>query len=706
MILISTLGLSWAVIPEVLAFLDPERFPLFACDVRGTHFKRIRAHYGLEAPDELWVVTTEGVPTEKALGDLRRWWGLMGSPYPLRVFRALNTGETGDEQECALVREVIFRVVARAASARQRPILCLAGGRKTMSADLQLAGSTFGCTVLLHVITPAPLPEEIARAEPPTFTQPLPSTASSKITPVVVGTGIRREYLDVPGESAGAVTAARFPIPLPAANAEPMAWAPEPSEPWLTVEVAERERQASRLLGNFIATVSREEHHENWRSLYRLAPSIIQRLRTERPGSEHRELLRAIPKADLHLHLGGCLPVASQQQVAKAILEATPRAERERVTDSIAPLFGPRPFRLDLKVRLGETAQERALAASLLLTNLSPEELERRLFEPTEPRRALRDRGKRGFRLYEFPGDLSGSTLLSHEAAIMAYAREALKVASEAGCRYVELRGSPDKYLGGDGTAFLRLFHQAARRAQEEIPGVEVRFVIIADRRRQTKVSRVVDLALKAREDLGPFVAGIDLAGDEKRGDPARLARHFREAFSQCIPLTIHAGEGEGAGNIWKAAYHLHADRIGHGLTLAEKPELAARIRERRICLELCPSSNLEVVGFHDPADPGSEGFPRYPLETLYQMGLLVTVATDNPGISRTTLADEYLTASRLSNSLSLWDTLTMIKHGFEYSFLAAEEKGSLMKEADARIYEILSALSPEKESAGTGGER
>lgn len=95
---------------------------------------------------------------------------------------------------------------------------------------------------------------------------------------------------------------------------------------------------------------------------------------------------------------------------------------------------------------------------------------------------------------------------------------------------------------------------------------------------------------------------GLDLAGDEGTHNPADLASGFAPAFADCMPVTIHAGECEAAENIWQAAYHLHADRIGHGLTLAANPQLAARFRDRGICLTLCPSSNREVVGIFLPA--------------------------------------------------------------------------------------------------------
>ena len=77
---------------------------------------------------------------------------------------------------------------------------------------------------------------------------------------------------------------------------------------------------------------------------------------------------------------------------------------------------------------------------------------------------------------------------------------------------------------------------------------------------------------------------------------------------------------------------------------------MANRFRDRNICLEMCPTSNMEVVGFTIPEkkyDDNDDPLVVYPLKELWDKGLPLTVCTDNPGISCTTLNDEYLLASR-----------------------------------------------------------
>lgn len=83
---------------------------------------------------------------------------------------------------------------------------------------------------------------------------------------------------------------------------------------------------------------------------------------------------------------------------------------------------------------------------------------------------------------------------------------------------------------------------------------------------------------------------------------------------------------------------------------------------------------------------------PDYPLLQLWQnKGLPLTICTDNPGISKTTLANEYLAAARMSDGkLSQWDVLAMIKQGFVHAFLPGKQKETMLKQVDAQLYNLL----------------
>lgn len=701
-ILLCTLGASWAVIPEIFGWLAPEQLDLYARHPERNRLAELRREHDLQAPDELWVCTTEGARTAASLDSLRTWWSLIGAPLPLRVWTAAGTDQLATQAECDHVRELTLRVVLAAASRVGQAgqlVLSLAGGRKTMSADLQWAGTLFGARAWLHVVGPEPLPALLQAASPATFATPLDAESAARVTPLVAGTGQRSELLDIELDGRH-VSLEHFPLPLAAPE---RSWPLPPDGPALTREIQRREREGGQLLGNYLAQIARAEHHENWRSLYRLPPTRIDALRKARLTPAHRELLLALPKADLHRHIGGCLDLAAQIRIGHTIRAALSAAERGEALDAIAPLLSASDdweWNWPDHLRAANPLQ-RAARAALLLTEASAAQLERNLFGVTEPRVALA-RHPRGFAAYERPGELTGSAVLGHPAALAPYATELVAQARAEGLFYTELRGSPQKYRPDDPAAFVadlrRALLAAGANHKDDTGSPHCAFIWILDRRQADSIAGSIDAAVEARRNNLDFLLGLDLAGDESTHPPEKLAPYFLPAFGECLPVTIHAGEGESAENIWQASYHLHADRIGHGLSLADHPQLANRFRDRGICLELCPTSNREVVGFYDPALAGSTaGLPCYPLRTFIELGLPLTLCTDNPGISRTTLADEYLAAARMTpDGLSLWETLALVKQGFTHAFLPAHARESLVKQADRLIFDALHALAIE----------
>lgn len=711
-LLLCTLGASWAVIPETLAFLDPQRLPLYAHHPQAGELDAERRRAGLRAPHQVWIITTQGGQTQQSLHWLAQWCEALGERAPvLRVWQAAGTDQLATAAECAALRELTLRLVLRAheVAADGQVVLSLAGGRKTMSADLQRAATVFGCTALLHVVGTDPLPQALRNPEPAALTRPLPGDAAVAVLPLIVDEQLpRSELLDI--EHGGRVCPQRFGLPLAplfTADAATLRWSAPAGAP-LNAELAEREREGSRLLGNYLDGIARSEKHENWRQLYRLPPARIERLRARQLGAERRsddrDWLAGLPKADLHRHLGGCLDLAQQIAVGRAVWDALDAAARGAALDGVDHWIGD-DWPADWPERLKQDDGRRTARVAALLAHESAERLAGWLY-PQDVERVGLKHGS-GFAAYERPGELTGSAILQHPAAIAPYAAALVAQARAEGLAYVELRGSPHKYLGGDGLGFLRQLQQALGAAGAHTGAVDatvaqaavcegeerrplLRFIVIADRRAPERAAEVADLVMAARRELDGFVVGVDLAGDEAVSHLGRFAEAFAPLFGDCVPVTIHAGEGEHAENIWQAAYALHADRIGHGLTLVDKPELAARFRNRGIAVELCPTSNREVVGFHDPDVPASEGYPDYPLRELLDAGLPLVICTDNPGISRTTLAGEYLAAARMGGGLNRWEALALLRQGFVHAFLSAEEREHLLKAADAGIYRRL----------------
>ena len=392
-----------------------------------------------------------------------------------------------------------------------------------------------------------------------------------------------------------------------------------------------------------------------------------------------RSLIEKLPKADLHRHIGGCLDLDGQRRVGQAIWAAMTSLERDQALRQVKPLLQAREWEWNWPALLKEKGH-RAHNAAALLVEATNEQLQHNLYEVTEPRHGLQD-SERGFAAYERPGELSGSAVLGHPAALEPYARELLKAARAEGLRYLELRGSPQKYRETlpEQIEFLRRIRAVARKYEE----ITLGFIIIADRRSPKTLPGVVQLAIAAREELDDFVVGLDLAGDEKQDAadaPGQIAQLFEPAFRECLPITIHAGEGTPADKIWEAAYHLHADRIGHGLTLKDHSKLLQRFRDRGICIEMCPTSNEEVVGYGQDRS--------YPLADYWRKGVPLTLCTDNPGISRTDATGELYKATEFWPDMTFWDALAIVKQAFTHAFVPMKQREKLIKTVDHQIYE------------------
>ncbi|MDD5028990.1 MAG: CRISPR-associated ring nuclease [Rhodoferax sp.] len=710
-ILLCTLGASWAVIPEILGWLAPQVLDLYAHHPQRSQLDLLRTQHQLKAPDELWVCTTQGSQTQASLSSLHAWWQLLGQPMPLRIWAAAGTDQLASQAECEHMRELILRTTLLASEHTRHGgqlVLSLAGGRKTMSADLQSAGALFGAKAWLHVVSPEPSPPPLfARSaeekaeQPRLLAQALEANLAASLTPLIAGVGQRNELLDIAIDGQR-IDSTGYALPLAAPN-QVQAWAlPAPGDA-LHRELMQRQTQSSQLMGNFLAQLAQTEHHDNWRSLYRLAPAHIDTLRHTTLTSAHLPWLTALPKADLHRHLGGCLDITAQREVARCIWTSLGKEIRLQRMQHLRELLSKQEWPWDWPQTLAgkHRAEIRAELCAGLLLHASIAQFQHNLYAVTEPRLALKTRHPHGFSAFERPGELSGSALLAHPAALTAYAQAIVAQARAEGLAYLELRGSPHKYRQHNPADFVRDLRQALLDAGAQVSATahstadptqpRIGFIWILDRRQPKTLTKTVQQALIAKGLAGDFMLGLDLAGDEGSSPPEQLAAHFTPAFANCLPLTIHAGEGEAAHNIWQAAYHLHADRIGHGLTLADNAALAGRFRDRGICLELCPSSNREVVGFADPAYPESAGLAPYPLRQFMQLGLPVTLCTDNPAISRTTLAGEFLAAARMTNGgLSLWECLALMRQAFVHAFLPSAEREALLKRVDTQIFELI----------------
>ena len=240
----------------------------------------------------------------------------------------------------------------------------------------------------------------------------------------------------------------------------------------------------------------------------------------------------------------------------------------------------------------------------------------------------------------------------AHTVAVMQRAEDLRRVARECaddlaadGVVYAEVRYAPEQHLQAGLTlqdvvdAVREGFEEGMAAAGDSGRRIVVRQLLTAMRHRAR--SREIAELVVANRDRG--VVGFDIAGAEAGYPPTRHLDAFEYLQRENCHFTIHAGEAFGTPSIWQAIQWCGADRLGHGVrivddidTSTDEPRLgrlAAYVRDKRIPLELCPTSNLQTGAAASIAD--------HPLGLLARMRFRVTVNTDNRLMSGTSMSLE-----------------------------------------------------------------
>lgn len=239
-----------------------------------------------------------------------------------------------------------------------------------------------------------------------------------------------------------------------------------------------------------------------------------------------------------------------------------------------------------------------------------------------------------------------------HTIAVMQRREDLVRVARECvvdlardGVVYAEVRGAPELFttqgLSIDKVveATLEGYRQGMAEAASEGKQIRVESILCALRHnhRDRETARAV---VKFR-DKG--VVGFDIAGPEDGFPPTNQLQTFEYLRRENAHFTIHAGEAYGLPSIWEAIQYCGAERLGHGVRIIDDidfstPEptigrLAAYIRDRRIPLEVCPTSNIQTGV--------AATLKEHPIGKLSQLRFRVTINTDNRLMSRTSLSNE-----------------------------------------------------------------
>ena len=229
---------------------------------------------------------------------------------------------------------------------------------------------------------------------------------------------------------------------------------------------------------------------------------------------------------------------------------------------------------------------------------------------------------------------------------------------------YAEIRFAPNKHLKSGLT--LDEVVTAILKGLSQVP---IKTNLILCMMRGDSYEQNLKVIKLAKKYLNHGVVAIDLAGSEASYPVNLYQELFEIAQKENIPFTIHAGEADGPLSVINAI-NLGAKRIGHGVRAIESEKALKLIKEKNITLEVCPKSNLDTNMY--------EKLSNHPIKKLYDMGLLVTINTDNRTVSNTNLTKSYQDLQEVF-SFTKQDFLKMNENALQSAFLNQAEIEELL---------------------------
>ena len=290
----------------------------------------------------------------------------------------------------------------------------------------------------------------------------------------------------------------------------------------------------------------------------------------------------------------------------------------------------------------------------------------------------------------------------SHTIAVMQSKEAIIRVSRECaidlardGVVYAEVRGAPELFTEQGLTldqvveATLEGYKQGMAEAASE--GNKIRVESLLCGMRQNNRSQEAAAAVVKYRDKG--VVGFDIAGPEDGFPPTNQLETFEYLRKENAHFTIHAGEAYGLPSIWEAIQICGAERLGHGVRIiddidfsGDKPKLgplASYVRDRRIPLELCPTSNLQTGA--------AKTYSEHPIGILAKLRFRVTLNTDNRLMSRTSMSNEMSECVK-SFGWKFADLQRVTVNALKSSFIPFEERLEIIEKVVKPAYAVISA--------------
>ncbi|MFZ1864429.1 MAG: adenosine deaminase [Polyangiales bacterium] len=266
--------------------------------------------------------------------------------------------------------------------------------------------------------------------------------------------------------------------------------------------------------------------------------------------------------------------------------------------------------------------------------------------------------------------------VLQTEEALYRAAYELCEDAAAENVRYMEVRYSPMLHTRGGLrlTTVVEAVLAGLWDAQKD-HGVVANVILCGIRNISPESS--VEMAELAVAYKNRGVVAFDLAGAEYDYPAKHHVRAFKLVHNNNIAVTIHAGEAYGPASIHQAIHVCGAHRIGHGCRLREDGDLLHYVNDHRIALECCPSSNVQTGAVKD--------LRSHPLKLYFDLGLRVTINTDNRLITDTTVSNE-LWLCHTQMGLNAQDIHRIIINGFKAAFLPFHQKQTMVRSVSREL--------------------
>jgi adenosine deaminase len=260
--------------------------------------------------------------------------------------------------------------------------------------------------------------------------------------------------------------------------------------------------------------------------------------------------------------------------------------------------------------------------------------------------------------------------VLQTEDALYRVAYELAEDAAAENVRYIEVRYSPMLHTRG-GLRLTTVVEAvlAGLWEAQKTHGIVANVILCGIRNISPESS--VEMAQLAVAYKNRGVVAFDLAGAEYDHPAKHHVKAFKLVHNNNIAVTIHAGEAYGPASVHQAIHVCGAHRIGHGCRLREDGDLLHYVNDHRIALECCPSSNVQTGAVKD--------LRSHPLKLYHDLGLRVTVNTDNRLITDTTVSRE-LWLCHTQMGLDREDIHRIVINGFKAAFLPFHQKQAMVR--------------------------